>query len=110
MKLPNPHHAVVDVDKLREYCLSMEHPRGRHKARVFEAALGLTAKDAEELRETLLMVAITQEAVPAEADEYGQRFILDFEINRPAGRAKIRSLWMVRRGEDFPRLTSCYVL
>ena len=34
MKLPYGAHAVVDIAKLRDYCLSAEHPRGRHKARL----------------------------------------------------------------------------
>ncbi len=44
MKLPNSDRAVVDIAKLRDYCLNPAHPRGRHKARVFAAALGLTAE------------------------------------------------------------------
>ena len=35
MKLPNADRAVVEIEKLRDYCLSSSHPRGRHKARVF---------------------------------------------------------------------------
>lgn len=35
MKLPNADRAVVGLAKLRDYCLSPTHPRGRHKARVF---------------------------------------------------------------------------
>jgi hypothetical protein len=31
-------------------------------------------------------------------------------MNGPAGQAKVRSGWIVRSGEDFARLTSCYVL
>ncbi len=50
MKLPNRDRAVVDLAKLRDYCLSEVHPRGKHKARVFRVALGLTTQDAEELR------------------------------------------------------------
>ncbi len=49
MRLPNAERAVVDIAKLRDYCLNFEHPRGRHKARVFAAALGLTTADAEML-------------------------------------------------------------
>ncbi len=97
VKLPNSGDAVVDVRKLRDYCLSPRHPRGRHKARVFVSALGLTANDAEE-------------AVPAENDEYGERYMLDFEMETEAGIATVRSGWTVRRKEDFPRLTSCWVL
>ena len=41
MRLPNPSRAFVDASKLRDYCLNAQHPRGRHKARVFASALGL---------------------------------------------------------------------
>ncbi len=110
MRLPNPEDAVVDVRKLRDYCLSPEHPRGRHKTRVFFAALGLGTDDAEELREALLSAARSEEAVAGEEDEYGQRYMLDFQMNTAVGTATVRSRWIVRRGEDFPRLTSCYVI
>jgi hypothetical protein len=43
MRLPNAERAVVDVRKLREYCLNAEHPRGQHKARVFKSAVRWTA-------------------------------------------------------------------
>jgi hypothetical protein len=71
MRLQNP-ETVVDVRKLRDYCLSPEHPRGR-KARVFFAALGLGAGDAEELREALLSAAYSEEAVAGAENERGQR-------------------------------------
>ena len=110
MKLPNPEHAVVDIDKLRNYCLSPEHRRGCHKARVFAAALGLTFDDARYLREALLAAVRDNDAVPAEHDEYGMRYVVDFMVNGPAGQAAVRSSWIIRRGEDFARLTSCFVL
>ena len=109
-KLPNPESAIVDVRKLREYCLSQDHPRGRHKARVFASALGLSAEDAEEVREALLAAARSAEAQPGQEDEYGKRYVLDFEMKTGVGTAKVRSAWIVRRGEEVPRFTSCFVL
>lgn len=100
----------MDIRKLRDYCLDPAHPRGRHKARVFRAALGLNRDDAGELREAILSAARFADAVAAEGDEYGQRYMLDFEMQTETGKATIRSAWIVRRGENFPRLTSCYVL
>ena len=47
-KLPNCTNAVVDLAKLRDYCLNIGHPEGRHKARVFRATLGMFEGDAEE--------------------------------------------------------------
>jgi uncharacterized protein DUF6883/uncharacterized protein DUF4926 len=110
MKLPNPEQAYVDVFKVREYCLSRTHPRGRHKARLFASALGITAADAEILQRALLDAAIHCEATVGEADRHGQRFVLDFEMTTPRGKAMVRAIWIVRRGEEFPRMVTCFVL
>src|SRR3990172_9563583 len=110
MKLPNADRAAVDIVKLRDYCLSSNHPRGRHKAHVFATALGLTASDAEELRQAILSAALTEDATPTEQDEYGQRFVVDFIMVRQHRQAEVRTSWIIRAGEDNPRLTSCYVL
>ena len=110
MKLPNADQAFVDIAKLRDYCLSTTHPVGKHKARVFASVLGLTAADSGLLRDALLQAARFQEATAGEEDEYGRRYTVDFVMSGPAGQATIRSCWIVRQGEDFARLTSCYVL
>ena len=31
MKIPNAEHAVVDISKLHDYCLSPIHDEGKHK-------------------------------------------------------------------------------
>ena len=110
MRLPHGEKAVVEVGKLRDYCLNPQHHRGRHKARVFARALGLTQADAELLRDALLIAATEADATPGERDEYGQRYVLDFPMSGPSGRATVRSNWIILEGETFPRLTSCYVL
>jgi len=71
---------VVDIAKLRDYCLSDHHLRGRHKARVFRSRLGIGREDAEALRQRLLEVvsARTDQLTPTEHDRHGQRYILDF--------------------------------
>jgi hypothetical protein len=109
MKLPNGDDAIVDRRKLQEYCLNSDHPRGRNKARVF-ASVGIRQTDAEVLREALLGAARTAEARPGAANPYGQRYIVDFDLVRAAKTVRVRSTWIVRSGEDLPRLTSCYVL
>lgn len=110
MKLPNADRAVVDIVKLRDYALSQSHPRGRHKARVFLAALGLTVADAEEFRTALLESARTGDAIPGASDEFGTRYTIDFEIVRSTKRALVRGCWIILMEDGLPRLTSCYVL
>ena len=55
MKLPNAEAAAVDSRKIRDYGLSKEHSRGKHKAQMFETILGLNADHSEELQEALLL-------------------------------------------------------
>lgn len=100
---------AVDIAKLRDYCLSETHPRGRHKARVFRSSLGLTADDSEWLRQALLdAIGRKQDDLHrGESDEYGDRYFLDFELTVPAGTANIRSTWIVLTGEDVQKLASC---
>jgi hypothetical protein len=62
MLIPNADKAVVDIRKLRDYCLNLEHDDGKHKARLFSTILGITAEDAQELRRILLEVVKTHEA------------------------------------------------
>jgi len=108
MKLPP--HAFVDLVKLCDYCLSATHPEGKNKARVFLAALGVTVNDAGWLRDELLAAATHEQCKPGVATTHGQRYTVDFDVRRGHRKARVRSAWIVRSGENFARLTSCYVL
>jgi hypothetical protein len=108
MKLPGGDAAIVDRQKLTGYCLNPKHPRGKHKARVF-ATLGFTSENADELRTALLRAAASADAQSAASDQFGDRYVLEFEIEGLQGKGIIRSTWIVRRGESAPRLTSCFV-
>ncbi len=109
MKLPAADKAFVDIRKLRDYCLNPDHPRGKHKARVFATALGMGAEHAEELREVLLTAAVGAEAVLLKKDQYGRRYLIECPVSGPTGNGVLRSLWIVRQGEEFPRLLTCYL-
>lgn len=52
--LPNAEDATIDPAKLRQYALDRDHPLGRHKAAVFERALGIGIDDWEYLSDALL--------------------------------------------------------
>lgn len=108
MKIPNPEKAVVEIRKLRNYCLNTEHRIGKHKARLFTAALGLTIEDAEALRAVLREIVKTHEAELGDKDEHGQRYQIEFEMTWQGKRAKLFSAWNVRPNENFPRLVTCY--
>jgi hypothetical protein len=58
----------------------------------------------------LLEAAHQEEAVLGETDSYGKRYTIDFEAQGRTGKARIRSNWIIKTGEDFPRLVTCYVI
>ena len=109
MRMPNCGQAYVDIVKIRDYCLSPTHPRGRHKSRVVAASLGLSASDSEELRKAVLDAACNEDAMIGDLDAHGQRYVIDFRMSTAAGEATIRSAWIILNSEEQPRLLTCYV-
>jgi hypothetical protein len=110
MKVPNAERAIVDMSKLRDYALNPTHRVGGHKARLFAKLLGMTLSDSEALRDILLDVAQSESAILGELDEHGQRYVIDFLLTWQNNRAMVRSAWIIRPDEDFPRLVTCYPL
>ena len=110
MRLPNADGAILDIRKIEDYCLSASHPRGRHKARVFREALELERGDAAWLRGVLLEAARSSEAQQVTADAWGSYWRVDATIRRQGKSAVVRTVWIVRSGEDIPRFVTCWVL
>lgn len=108
--IPNAEHAVVDIRKLRDYCLNLEHSTGKHKARLFRSTLGMMVEDAPELQRILLEAIKTYPAKIGEQDAFGQRYTLDFRLEWQNKSAIVRSGWIVENDVTIPRLTSCYPL
>ncbi len=73
MVIPNAENAVVDSRKLSDYCLNSEHNDGKHQDRLFSSILGMTANNAEELRQILLEVIKIREDQLGRKDGFGQR-------------------------------------
>jgi hypothetical protein len=109
MKLPNADRAVVDVARLRDYSLNPAHGIGKHKARVFAAAMGFIVADAGRLRDMILAAIMTHEAAQGATDEHGTRYRVDFEAQGLRGPLTIRTAWHIDAGATIPRLVSCYV-
>jgi hypothetical protein len=108
MLVPNANRAIVDIRKLRDYCLDASYPEGKHKARLFLAALKMSVEDADDLRRILLEVVQIEEAVLGRHDAFGQRYTLDFLLEWKGRRAIVRSGWMIEHGSLIPRLTTCF--
>src|SRR5438477_523122 len=110
MKLPNGDRAELGT-KIESYVLNNLHRLGRHKARLFESALGITSANADVLRNALLTAARNSDQAEARGDSgFGELYTLRFPLRTSHGAATVLSVWIVRHGEDFPRLATCYIV
>ena len=110
MKLPNSDRADLGT-KIEDYTLNPRHREGRHKARVFLSVLGISLENSEILREAVLTAAKTSDEAEARGDNgFGDAYVLRFPITTRVGSATVLSVWIIRHGEDFPRLTNCYIV
>ncbi len=108
--LPNAEIAVVSLEKLRDYSLDPSHSAGKHKARVFKAALGMTQNDASRLKAMILQAILVNHATDQGANVHGNRYAVDFQALGLDRTVTIRTAWIVDKGETIPRLTSSYVV
>lgn len=108
MRLPAGEHATVDNAKLVDYCLSPSHPRGRHKARLFAAALGFTLADAMKLKAALFAAARDAEAVPTRHNGFGQVYEIAFDCIGRTGAARVLSVWIALDDDPRPQLVTWY--
>jgi hypothetical protein len=110
MKLPNRENADLGV-KLEDYSLNPLHRQGQHKARVFESALGITLANKEVLSHALFTAAKNSNDAVAFGDNgFGKTYVLRFRLTTKKGSATVLSAWIVRHNEDFPRLTTCFMV
>jgi 3-methyladenine DNA glycosylase AlkD len=84
MRIPNAENAILDVGKLRDYCLSAAQSKGKDKARVFMSALGVRQTDALWLRAEILRRLPSATAVQQIEDVWGVRYAVDMEITHNA--------------------------
>ena len=110
MVLPNAEIAYIDDRKLIDYCLSENHPIGKHKARVFMSALDYSLENFQDLKENILKGILKNDAVLTEINQYGTLYVVNISVENPPKQAFVRTSWIIKTDEDFPRLTSCYVI
>jgi hypothetical protein len=106
VQLPFAERAVVESDKVRDYLLSPTHPVGRFKAAFF-ATLGYTVANWPELQRDLLQIAELGDATQGQFSRFGNKYEVPAILTGPAGRsAAILTVWIVRHGEQVPRLVT----
>lgn len=110
MKLPYGEAARLEqiARKVETYSLNTKHSKGRHKARLFKAKLGITIENKEVLIAALLNKAVEGEAKFTEATAYGEKYQIDFSMTTVTGTSVVRSAWVIDFGTQYPRLPSIY--
>jgi hypothetical protein len=108
VKLPEADRVIIDPGKLRDYVLSPTHSIGRFKA-VFFTRLGLTPENWERLEVEVRRLARQEEAEPGGETFFGVKYVVRGIITGPMGTsATVRTVWIVLRGEQVPRLVTIY--
>lgn len=108
MKLPNCEHAIIPIEKLSDYLLSLSHPVGGSKARYFRA-IGFNEGNIEAFKEGLLKIAQSKQIVDEKISPYGIKYIIDDILETPSGEEIfLRTVWIIETGQTVPRFVTAY--
>jgi hypothetical protein len=108
MKLPNVQSAVVEPEKIVDYILNPAHPDNRGKAQFF-LGLGFQREECWQLAAAIRKVAEGHDVAKSMASPHGRKYIIDGRIETPSGKTpRVRTVWIVDRGFDTPRLVTAY--
>lgn len=111
--LPSYKRAENIREKLSAYTLNQEHSRGKHKAIVFESALGYNKDTAQELAAQIQNGLKKYRAVPTGNNGFGESYRVTMLINGAGSKSDVRQPvetgWIIRNGEKFPRMVNAIV-
>ena len=114
--LPNCERAVIEDSKLVRYALNPHNERGRHKARVFEQALGFNLSNWELLKQSILEALPIRPATLTNETVFGKKYEVVVLITGPNGRTvDVLTVWQFDRlpdsaqYADTPRLVTLYL-
>lgn len=103
-------NAKIEESKITDYLLALNHRVGAAKARFF-ISFGFDPGRPSELSDSLKKHAIVNRPTSEVDTGHGIKFVVEGPLASPDGRnPEIRSVWVVDRGVDIPRLVSAYPL
>jgi hypothetical protein len=74
-------------------------------------SLCITFTNREVLREAILLAAKSSDKAEALGNNgHGDVYVLRVPLETQRGTATVLTVWIIRDGEDFPRLVTCYIL
>ncbi|MGB5241568.1 MAG: DUF6883 domain-containing protein [Prochlorococcaceae cyanobacterium] len=102
--LPHADHAIVDKAKICDYLLSVVHPVGRFKARVF-ISLGYTVENWTRLHDDLLTHGRTGTVLRIENNSYGMKVVISSTLVGSNGTSQpFKTTWLIPPFSVQPRL------
>ncbi len=108
-RLPRADLAAIPTEKLVGYALDPSHPRGRHKARVFSAALAIHRADWRYLHEQLTRGVVDAPVRGTRITSFGVLYDVVVLVDGLNGAtAPVATIWLVE-AEHPPRLVSLWV-
>ena len=110
MNLRNAHLAIVEHHKVTGYLMNSAHPDNGGKAQFFES-LGFSIENPEALIGALRTVAQTGEVVQSVESPHGEKHVVDGSVSSQTERSQrrtVRSVWIIDRGAEAPRLVTAY--
>lgn len=98
----------IPIRKITKYALDPQNVNSKNKAFMFQKHLGYTQDNYQFLLEQIKEKALTENAIPKEKDEYGDRYQVDLEIlgNHEQQKEIIRTGWIVRPNTNIAQLTT----
>jgi len=114
--LPGFEKAVIERSKLVDYALNPQQERGRHKARVFESALGFNLSNWEQLQQTILEALPYHEAFIVSETVFGIKYRAVLLVTGANGHtASLMTIWQFDRlsgglFSEVPRLVTLYIV
>ena len=108
MKLPNADKALIQREKIANYLLNAAHPDNNGKAEFFES-FGFHLDDWETLAKACRRAALDGEVIQRLETLHGVKYVLHAAMETPSGKSPlVRTVWIVDRGRNCPRLVTAY--
>ena len=106
----NRENAYIPLSKLKDYLLSETHSVGKSKAKLLRSA-GFNETNVTLLKEGLLVIAHSGQVIEAISSPHGIKYVIDGLLKTPIrGFIKMRTIWIIDKGQGHPRFVTAYPL
>nr|WP_258544712.1 DUF6883 domain-containing protein [Micromonospora provocatoris] len=103
---PDFRNPEIDTRKITSYAMNPEHPVGKNKYRVINAATGLGPDDAATIEQQIREGVHIGTPIAGKADQYGRRWSVDLPLTGPSGTILVRTAWILDADASAPRLVT----